>query len=145
MLDISHNPAEGLVVLALDEGAAPRDALYAAAFAFIDRCWVHLDRVAGGRVEVALRSKTAGADVEALGAELRDGLLAEAWRRKAVDEGRAVLEGVATRAFGAPAAEAEVGSLDDLLAADGGAFDDPLGIAMSWEDKYAKKDQGGAT
>ena len=35
--------------------------------------------------------------------------------------------------------------LDELLAADIGdatAFEDPLGIAMSWEEKYLKKKQG---
>ncbi|MFT3769700.1 MAG: hypothetical protein QM820_30045 [Minicystis sp.] len=138
MLEIRTNPGEGRVVLALDESSLPRDAVYAAAFACIDRCWVHLDRV-DGRIEVALRAKGAAANLEAIAVELKDELLGEAWRRKIVDENRALMESLATRAFGAPAA-AEAGALDDLLAEDGGAFDDPLGIAMSWEEKYAKKD-----
>jgi len=141
MLEIRTSSGDGRVALALDEASCPRDAVYAAAFAFIDRCWVHLDRGAGGRIEVSLQPKAAGADLDALGGELKDELLGQAWRQKVVEDNRAFVEEVTMRAFGAPAAAApeEAGSLDDLLAAEGGAFEDPLGIAMSWEEKYAKK------
>ena len=76
----------------LDETLYPKDAIYGAAYVFIDRCYVHLDRAGDGRIKVTLRGKKPG--------------------------------------------------LDDLLAIDIGeasAFDDPLGIAMSWEEKYKKK------
>ena len=143
MLETRTNPGEGRVVLALDEATLPRDAVYAAAFAFIDRCWVHVDRVAG-RIEVALHAKAANANLEALAAELQDELLGEAWRRKIVDENRALMESLAIQAFGTPggveaSGASEAGALDDLLADGDGAFDDPLGIAMSWEEKYARK------
>ncbi|APR79796.1 Hypothetical protein A7982_05143 [Minicystis rosea] len=140
MLETRTNPGDGRVVLALDEASLPRDAVYAAAFAFIDRCWVHLDRV-GGRVEVTLRAKAANANLDALAQELQDELLGEAWRRKVVDENRALMEALAIEAFGTPggAGAPDAGALDDLLADGDGAFDDPLGIAMSWEEKYAKK------
>ena len=144
MLEVQTTPGGGRIVLAFDEASYPRDAVYAAAFAFIDRCWVHLERVAGGRLEVALRAKAAGADVDAMARELKEELLGQAWRQKIVEDGRAIVEDVAASAFGAPAADA--GALDELLAEDGGAFDDPLGIATSWEEKYAKKGEtpGGA-
>jgi len=149
MLEVRTTPAEGRVVLALDEAACARDAVYAAAFAFIDRCWVHLDRVDGGRLEVTLRSKRAAgepaaAELDALAAQFEDELLGQGWREKLLDDNRALLESIALRAFGPTgAATSEPGALDDLLAGasdDNGAFDDPLGIAMSWEEKYAKKD-----
>src|SRR5690242_1876920 len=127
MLEVRTTPAEGRVVLALDEVDCPRAAVYAAAFAFIDRCWVHLERVDGGRIEVSLRKKgaAADADLEALGAQLQDELFAHAWQQKIADESRSMLESLAVRAFGAPAAQTpETGALDDLLAGDG-AFDDP--------------------
>jgi His-Xaa-Ser system protein HxsD len=147
MLEIRTSPGDGRVALALDEASYPRDAVYAAAFAFIDRCWVHLDRAPNGRLEVSLRPKAAGGDLEALGGELKDELLGQAWRQKVIEENRSLVEEITMRAFGAPAAAAateEAGSLDDLLAAEGGAFEDPLGIAMSWEEKYAKKADGDA-
>lgn len=152
MLEVRTTPAERRVVLALDEAACPRAAVYAAAFAFIDRCWVHLDRVEGGRLEVTLRTKRAEEmDLDALAAQFKDELLGQGWRQKIVDDNRALLEALAVRAYGGAAPPDAASSLDDLLAGDGGAFDDPLGIAMSWEEKYAKKsdassgDGGGAS
>jgi His-Xaa-Ser system protein HxsD len=146
MLEVRTTPAERRVVLALDEASCPRAAVYAAAFSFIDRCWVHLDRK-DGRLEISLREKRAeGSDLEALAAQVRDELLGHAWRHKLVEDGRELLESLAVRAYGASAPPDQAGSLDDLLAGDDqGAFDDPLGIAMSWEEKYAKKSEGGAS
>ena len=40
-----------------DEALYPKDAVYGAAYVLIDRCWVHLDRPAEGRIEVTLRVK----------------------------------------------------------------------------------------
>ena len=44
------------VELALDEGAFPRDAVYGAAYTFIDRCYVRLHRPAEGRIAIVLRA-----------------------------------------------------------------------------------------
>ena len=41
---------EGTVAIELDESLYPKDAIYGAAYVFIDRCYVHLDRVADKRV-----------------------------------------------------------------------------------------------
>jgi His-Xaa-Ser system protein HxsD len=146
MIDIKTHTEDARVELTLDEASYPRAAVYAAAFAFIDRCWVHLDR-GDGELRIALRAKAKGLDLEAAAAELQDELLGQAWRRRSVEEGRALVESVVTKAFGAPTAGGEaapeVGALDDLLA-EGGAFEDPLGIAMSWEEKYGKQGAGEA-
>ncbi len=140
MADTSVVLGEGSVDLELDEGLYPRDAIYGAAYVFIDRCYVLLDRVAGGRIKVALRAKRGGAaDSAALAGELQNELLAQAWRRAIAEENRALIEQVTTRAL---AGAAGPPGLDELLAMDIGeatAFEDPLGIAMSWEEKYAKK------
>lgn len=146
MLDVSTTPGEALVELSLDEAAFPRDAVYAAGFAMIDRCWVHLDRAAG-KLKIALKAKSAGADLAALASEITDELHAEAWRLRVIADNRAIIDNVAKKAFGGAAAEPA--ALDALLAdgaADEGAFEDPLGIALSWEEKYGKKpdDAGGA-
>lgn len=142
MLDVKTSPADARVELTLDEDGLPRDAVYAASFSMIDRCWVHLDRK-GGRLTVALRAKSAGADLAALASELEGELYAHAWRQRTLDEGRALIDAVVTKAYGA---DDEAGALDALLGADGGdegAFEDPLGIALTWEEKYGKKADGG--
>jgi His-Xaa-Ser system protein HxsD len=130
---------EGAVTVELDEGLYPKDAVYGAAYVFIDRCYVHLDRVGAGRIRVALRPKKPDADAAALAGEFQNELLGQAWRRMIVDENRAFIESITSRALGGAAGPP---GLDDLLTMEIGAesaFEDPLGIAMSWEEKYAKK------
>lgn len=130
----------GDVEIEVDEDLYPKDAIYGAAYVFLDRCYVKLDRKADRRVTVRLRPK-AGSTLDAATAagELENELLAQAWRRQLFDENRAFIESVTTRAISGAAGPP---GLDELLAMDLGAesaFDDPLGIAMSWEEKYGKK------
>ena len=71
--------------------------------------------------------------------ELENEALAQAYRRRIAQSNRALIESITARAM---AGAAGPPGLDDLLAMDIGAetaFDDPLGIAMSWEEKYTKK------
>ena len=140
MSDIKAVLGEGAVELELDEGLYPKDAIYGAAYVFIDRCYVHLDRAGDRRIKVTLRSKKgAPLDSQACAGELQNELLAQAWRRQILDENRQLVEAITTKALGGAAGPP---GLDELLAMDIGeatAFDDPLGIAMSWEEKYKKK------
>jgi His-Xaa-Ser system protein HxsD len=135
---------DGAATIDLDEGLYPKDAVYGAAYVFIDRCYVHLDRAGDSRIKVTLKPKKAGLDAEALAGEFQNELLGQAWRRQIAEENRAFIEGITSRALGGAAGPP---GLDDLLAMDIGAesaFEDPLGIAMSWEEKYKKKDKSEA-
>jgi His-Xaa-Ser system protein HxsD len=141
---------DGAVRMELDESLFPRDALYGAAYAFIDRCYVHLDRGAGKlAVELRVKAGSASSDVlEGMAGELQNELLGLAWRHQIIEQSRSLIDSVTTRALGgagAPALDAGAGSLDDLLAGGDATFEDPLGIAMSWEQKYAKKGDAEAT
>ena len=49
----------GAVSLRIDETLYPLEAIYAAAYVFIDRCYVFLDKPAEHRVRVTLSSKKA--------------------------------------------------------------------------------------
>ena len=66
-----------------------------------------------------------------------------AWRAKIAEESRQVIEAATARALsGAMGPNGSAApSLDELEKFDFSeeTFDDPLGIAMSWEDKYGKK------
>jgi len=128
------------VELELDASAFPRDAVYGAAFAFIDRCYVRLDRADEGRLKMVLRAKTAGSlDGEALAADLRNELLGQAFRLQLLEAGREITASITAGAFGGTG-----GGDAEPFAADAAAFDDPLGIALSWEEKYARKPHAGA-
>lgn len=128
------------IQITFDESLYPKDAIYGASYVLIDRCYVHLDRSSEGRITVTLQPK-AGVSLTAEQAtgEFQNEALGQAWRRQILDENRALIEMISTRALGGAAGPP---GLDDLLSLDMGdatAFEDPLGIAMSWEDKYKKK------
>ncbi len=138
---VAADVASGSVKIDLDETAYPLEAIYGAAYIFIDRCYVLLDRPQPGRFRAVLAPKIAGAAAPALRAlagEFANELLSCAWRHRITQENRAVIEQVTTQAIagamGSP-------SLDDLAKYDfaGEALEDPLGIAQSWEEKYKKK------
>lgn len=136
----------GSVTLTADAAVYPLEAVYGAAYIFIDRCFVLLDRPRVGAVTVTLTDKkglTDAATLRRLVGEFANELLTQAWRQKIVEENRVILETVTMQALsGATAQSVPVEpSLDDLASFDftEDAFDDPLGIAMSWEEKYKKK------
>jgi His-Xaa-Ser system protein HxsD len=144
---VAHDPAEGSVTITVDASVYPIEALYGAAYIFIDRCYVLIDRPRGGSFSVSLTPKAAASDeaLRAMVGEFANELLSQAWRQKILEENRVILETVTTQAL---AGAMGPPSLDDLAAFDFSEenFEDPLGIAMSWEDKYKKKsDDKGAS
>jgi His-Xaa-Ser system protein HxsD len=134
------------VALELDEDLYPRDAVHGAAYVFLERAYLFLERAGdagdanGGRLRVRLRAKAGlGTASAALAGEFENEALAQAYRRRIAEGNRVLIESITSRAL---AGAAGPPGLDDLLAMDIGAetaFDDPLGIAMSWEEKYKKK------
>ena len=121
----------------LDEALYPLEALYGAAYIFIDRCYVLLDKPREGRFRATLAPKAPGGDLRALAGEFANELLSCAWRHQITRENRAVIEQVTVAAIGGAMGPP---SLDDLAKFDfsGEALEDPLGIAQSWEEKYKK-------
>jgi His-Xaa-Ser system protein HxsD len=126
----------------LDEDLYPKDAIYGAAYVFLERSYLFLERAGDRRVRIRLRGRAEGStaqDARALAGELGNEALAQSLRRRIAADKRVIIETIAARAL---AGAAGPPGLDDLLAMDIGdetAFEDPLGIAMSWEEKYAKK------
>jgi His-Xaa-Ser system protein HxsD len=138
---VSVDAAEASVHMQVDEALYPLQAVYGAAYVFLDRCYVFLDRPAPGRVRVSLTARGGEADAGALRAligEFANELLSCAWRHQITQDNKVLLETVTMQAvagaMGPP-------SLDDLASFDFSdqGFDDPLGIAMSWEEKHGKK------
>jgi His-Xaa-Ser system protein HxsD len=129
------------VWLEVDESLYPLDAVYGAAFTFLDRCYVLLDRPSAARLRVTLTEKSPSDSAETLRGllgELANELLASAWRQRLSREHRPIIEAVTLRAM-----EGALGgpTLDDLAQYDFGdeALDDPLGIAVAWEEKYGSR------
>jgi His-Xaa-Ser system protein HxsD len=138
---VSVDLKEGSVALTADANLYPLEAVYAAAYVFIDRCYVFLDRPAEGRVRVSLSPKKGTLDADGareMVGEFANELLSCAWRTQIARESRVTIEAVTAQALSGARGQP---SLDELEAFDFSdeAFEDPLGIAMSWEEKYAKK------
>lgn len=134
------------VSLNVDASVYPLQAVYGAAYIFIDRCFVFVDRPTEGQYRVTLSAKEAVDEVEALRAligEFANELLSCAWRHQVTQDNRVAIETVTVQAIAGAMGEP---SLDDLADFDftDEALDDPLGIAQSWEEKHGRKSPGDA-
>ncbi len=131
---------KGSVSLDLEASLYPLEAVYGAAYVFIDRCYVVLDKPEEGKLRVTLAWKKGETSEEALrllAGEFANELLSCAWRDQITRENKAVIESVTLQAIGGAMGPP---SLDELASFDftEEPFEDPLGIAISWEEKYKK-------
>ena len=141
----SFDAANNSAVLSLDAGVYPLDVVYGAAYALIDRAYILLDKQSrdggkGSRFVIQLRGKIKldEAGVAALSGEFGNELLSQALRRKVVKQNGSLIEEIVTQAIagaaGASLPQDFVDEEDDL-----DFLDDPLGIAVPWEEKFSKK------
>jgi His-Xaa-Ser system protein HxsD len=135
------DPATATLTLSLDVGLYPRDVLYAAAYVFLDRAYVLLDRHES-RFIVRFRSKRPldEATFRAFAGEFENELLAHALRLRVVDANQRIIEDVVNVAIAGASArvEAEPGPAADpplieLEDAEDGFLTDPQGIARPWK------------
>lgn len=126
--------------MVVDETLYPLAAIYGAAYVFIDRAYVFLDRPEANKVRVSLSAKGEAEEgaLEQLVGIFANELLACAWRNQITQDNRVLIETVTVQAIAGAMGEP---SLDDLADFDftDDALDDPLGIAQSWEEKHGKK------
>jgi len=142
----------GTATLSLDPGLYPIDVIYGAAYALIDRAYVLLDREAvkgggetqarrSGRFLVHLRAKRKVTEeaLNRMSGDFGNELLSQALRRKVVKQNGKIIEEIVTQAIagaaGAALPQDFVEDDDDDL----DFLDDPLGIAVPWEEKFKKK------
>ena len=133
------DPATLTLTLSLDVGLYPRDVLYAAAYVFLDRAYVLLDRQES-RFIVHLRAKRPLDEptLQAMAGEFENELLAQALRHQVVDANQRIIEDVVAVAIAGAAAGAEADSdavapLIDPRDPEDGFLADPLDIARPWE------------
>jgi len=144
-IESTQDHADRAVQLTLDEKVYPRSVSIAAAYRFTDRCYIRLARAGRGKLEVRLKVKDgqAGEGLQQLAEEFSNELLQQLMRHQVAEQtsglrevlvGRALLSAEPVEALGPEPDQPEgEGDLDYL--------DDPLGIAVPWEEKYGD-DQG---
>ena len=136
------DPNTSTLTLSLDIAIYPRDILYAAAYVFLDRAYVLLDRD-GSRLLVHLRGKQPldEAVLRAMAGEFGNELLAQALRHRVAKANQRIIEDITALAISGAAgsgrapANADDGMIDMSDPGDDGFLDDPLSIATPWEKK----------
>lgn len=116
----------------------PLEVIYSTAYIYIDRCYVLLEKPAKDQVSVRLKAKPE-CDQEtfsALVGEFENELLTQTLRRKVAQRTEGVREAIVHRALFSAMPESIDLSLEDD---DGDYLDDPLGIAVPWEDKFGQE------
>ncbi len=129
------------VSLSFLEAIYPKEAIFGAAYALIDRCYIHLERD-GDRFIVYLRPKQGVAlNAQDVAGTFENEVLTQAWRRSVVEDNKSFLDLITSQlllnaAGSSVATQSALGKQLDGTDAD--PFDDPLGIAVSWEEKYGQ-------
>jgi His-Xaa-Ser system protein HxsD len=150
LMSVFEELPEGLVDLQVgarsvrvqcDTGVYPRSAVYGAAFVFIDRCYVFLDKPSDSAIGVSLtgRGEVDEGALEGLAGEFMNELLACTWRQAITEENRTIIDAVTQQALTAALGPPSLDDLSDFDFTDD-ALEDPLGIALSWEEKYGRKE-----
>lgn len=136
------------VELAVDEKVFPRAVSVAAAYRFLDRCYVRLERSGRGKLSIFLKGKRklAKARLDDLAGEFDNELLHQLMRHQVAERtdtlrevlvGRALLSAEPVEGF------ALDGQNEQSMDTDLDYLDDPLGIAVPWEEKYGDADEKG--
>jgi His-Xaa-Ser system protein HxsD len=124
----------------VDETVYPLEAIYGAAYLFLERCFVYLSRPKPAVVTIRLtaRDSATAAELDVLAGEFANELLSQAARLRLSQATTRIREYYTAAAL---RAAASAPSVDDLLAEleaeDLG--DDPLEIMVPWEEKYGAK------
>lgn len=134
-------PEMNRVVIPIDKTVYPLDAIYGAAYVFLDRAYVYLEKDKGDIIKISLTGKTTARKdaLMTMGGEFVNELLNQAIRSNLDDSAKKIREYIVVKShYGRQESRMDIdGLLDQTLKE---AFDeDPLDIAVPWEDKYGKE------
>lgn len=139
------NTAESSARVVVDERVFPRPVSLAAAYRFIDRCYLRLERMPRRQLLILLKGKQRlpRKELVALAQEFENELLHQLMRHQVSEKTAALREVIVGRALWSaepvrPQAGAKNAPEENL-----DYLEDPLGIAIPWEEKYGeqKKDE----
>lgn len=131
-------PGERRVRFEVSEEIYDLEVIQGAAYLFLDRCYVWLDRLADRRVLVVLRARqdTPAEALEGLAGEFANELLNQALRKKIGDSNARIREFIMAKAFFSVDAPSTIDRLLAELDAEE-MKEDPLEIPVPWETEGA--------
>jgi His-Xaa-Ser system protein HxsD len=126
----------------LSETVYPIEAIYGAAYLFLDRCFVYLTRPSAENVGVRLTAQEPGSaeDLDALAGEFANELLSQTYRLKLAQSTARIRDYYTAAAL---RAATSAPSVDELLAEleSEELLEDPLEIMVPWEEKHGDQDK----
>ena len=133
-VDVDRN----LVSVSVNPDVYSLDVIYGAGFVYVDRAFVLLDRGDEDHVVVSLtaRAESDEAALQELGGAFANELLTQAFRASLAKKTLKIRELVINRALYSTLDSGSAGDLDFDDDDDLEFLDDPLGIAVPWEEKY---------
>ncbi len=133
--ELKYNITERQVSFNVSEDLFVIDAVYGAAYLFVDRCWLFMSRPSDGVIGVHLKTKedTDEAGLEALAGEFANELLNQAIRVQIADSTATLREYTMARAFFTTPVQSSIDALLAELDAEE-LEEDELEISVPWED-----------
>ena len=133
MIDLKNNT----IKLIFDLQNYPKEALYGAAYVFLDKAYLFLDNKSSKKIEVSLKGKKKlnKNQLEKIKGEFLNELLNYTVRINLSKNNKKIREYVVEQALFSAFGEENVEE-DEIK-----YEEDPLGIAIPWEDKYEKKSE----
>jgi len=126
------------IEITVDPEIYPLEAVYGAAYVFIDRAYVFLDKTREGRIVIRFKSKEADKlNTEIVKDEFSNELLNYTHRIHIAKRNKKIREQIVERALFASVNEGAVADEGDSGLNE---MEDPLGIAVPWEDKFGDSD-----
>jgi His-Xaa-Ser system protein HxsD len=133
-IDLHFSTEAQQVSFTVQESLFPIDAIYGAAYLFVDRCWVYLSRPADAQVGVHLKPKPDGeTDLDALAGEFANELLNQSLRARIGESTATIREYYMARAFFTTPVQSSIDALLAELDAEE-LEDDDLEISVPWEE-----------
>ncbi len=129
--------AGGRFEVLVDEKLYPREVSLAAAYRFLDRFYVRVERVPPERLKLTFKYRPSAAEEakERIEDAFHDELLQQFMRHQVAEATAGIREVLVRTALQAAEGEASTGGgMTDT--SEPGYLDDPLGIAVPWEEKY---------
>ncbi len=138
------NEKENKVIIPVDHKVYPLEAIYGASYVFIDKSYIFLED--GGkkiRVNLKGKKKMSAKKLENLGGEFLNELLNSSLRYQISKNNKKLREYIAgVVLFSASKGDAMLTSAETDMKEESDAWmDDPLGIAVPWEEKFSKDEK----
>lgn len=138
MDNIQVDAGQNRVTVAVNPDVYPLDVIYGASFVYVDRAFVMLDRRDDNHVLVSLTSRLKSDEegLRNLAGAFANELLTQALRETIARKTQKIRELVINRALYSTLDSGSAGDMDFEEEDDLDFLDDPLGIAVPWEEKF---------